>query len=210
MIISGGRIIGGRIKDYTPVTMRSLLSASGQSAYDAATGGDWFSVSASDYAAVFSGLSSVTKYGLTDVQLGSANNAWSGGYAQAFGAGLNASLASGTYVIGFASRSSAGSGTITPLISTTLPTSGTYSALANSASVSSTSLVYYLRRAPSAVASTSYLGIVGSGNMYATNSVTGITNWYSNTGSPNFTSWISYNANPLIFQALGTPMLQWS
>ena len=212
MIISGGTILGGRIKDYTAPTMRSLLSASGQTAYDAATGGNWFNVSAADYAAVFSGLASVTKYGLTDVQLGSGNNAWSANYAQAFGAGLNAQLATGTYIIGFASRTFTTSiGTFTPLISTTLPTSGTYSPIANSPTNNSTNaLNYYLRRAPSAVAATSYLGIVGNVNMYASNSVTGITNWYSTTGSPNFTApWTAYNANPLIFQALGTPTLQW-
>lgn len=211
MQIIGGQIKGGRIKDYSPVTMRSLLSASGQTAYDSTTVGNWFNVSAADYASVFSGLTSVTKYGLTDVQLGSANNAWSSGYAQAFGAGLNAQLAAGTYVIGFASRTYTNAlGYFTPLISNALPTSGTYSSLANSVGNNSNNvLAYYLRRAPSAVATTSYLGIVGNVNMYSTTSVTGITNWYSNTGSPNFTSWVAYNANPLIFQALGTPTLQW-
>lgn len=212
MQIIGGKIVGGRIKDYSAVTMRSLLSASGQTAYDTTTVGNWFNVSVTDYAAVVSGLASVTKYGLNDSQLAGGNQAWSANYAQAFGAGLNAQLAAGTYVIGFASRThTTALGYFTPLISNALPTSGTYSSLANSIGNNSTNVLnYYLRRAPSAVASTSYLGIVGNVNMITNTTVTGVTNWYSSTGLPYGAPWTAYNTAPLIFQALGTPTYQWS
>ena len=218
MNIGGGLNIGGGIKIandlvQTPTsTMRSLLSSASQTAYDNTTPGNWFSVTSTDYAAVYSGLSSVTKYGLTDTQLGTGSQAWTAGYAQAFGTNMNAQLASGTFIIGFVSKISASSGGITPLISTALPTAGTYSAIANTAYASSAAYVYYLRRAPTAVASTSYIGIVGNVNMITNQTInSGITNWYTSTGAPNYGApWTAYNSNPILFQLLGTSTYQWT
>ena len=216
MIIQGGTIRGGTIKGSAVVvapTMRSVLSSAGQTAYDAASSGNWFTVSNVDYGNVVSGLSSVTKYGLNDTQLSVGGSAWSAGYAQAFGAYLNAQVSSGTYIIGFVGKISSGTGGITPLISNALPTTGTYSPIAGNAIITSGALGYYLRRAPSAVAVTSYLGIVSNVTALTNSTInSGITSWYTNTGGPiNYGApWTSYNANPLLFQALGTSTYQWT
>jgi hypothetical protein len=213
MIIGPGINIGNGIKitsESSTSLMYSLLSSSGQTAYTSTTAGNWFTVSSTDYAAVFSGLSSVTKYCMTDTQLGLGNNGWVGADAQAFGSGFNAQLTSGTYVIGFVTRTQTAAGSVTPLISTALPTSGSYSAIANSPSISGGVLQYYLRRAPTATAATSYLGIVGTtGVNMETASGVSVTNWYSTSGPP-YTSWQAYNANPIIYQVLGTPTYQWT
>ena len=51
----------------TGVTMRSLLSAAGQTTYDATTVGNFFSCSLADYNAVFAGYADAVKIGNTDV-----------------------------------------------------------------------------------------------------------------------------------------------
>jgi hypothetical protein len=215
MNIGSGINIGGGINiktEVTAVTMRSLLSSASQTAYDSTTPGNWFNVTSTDYAAVYSGLASVTKYGLTDTQLGTGTQAWSANYAQAFGINMNGQLSAGTYVIGFVSKISSGTGGITPLISTTLPTTGTYSPIANTAYAPSSSYLYYLRRASTATAATSYIGIVGNVTMTTNQTITsGISNWYSSTSPNNFgPPWTVYGANPILFQALGTPTYQWT
>ena len=73
MIIGPGITIGGGIYVDSQIgggggggSMRALLSASGQAAYDAAATDNFFAVSQADYDAVVAGLSSVTKYGMND------------------------------------------------------------------------------------------------------------------------------------------------
>jgi hypothetical protein len=213
MNIGGGINIGNGITIASESsTMRSLLSSASQTAYDATTPGNWFSVTDTDYATVYSRLSNVTKYGLTDVQLGTGSQAWSLGYAQAFGTNLNGQLSSGTYIIGFVSKISSGTGGITPLISTSLPPTATYSPIANTPYATSGAYRYYLRRAPTATGATSYIGVVGNVNMVTNQTIgSGVTNWFSNAGAPNYTSpWSAYNANPILFQVLGTPTYQWT
>ena len=61
--------------------MRSLLSASGKTAYDAAATDNFFAVSQTDYNAVVTGLSSVTKYVMSDVQVAENGSGCSAGYA---------------------------------------------------------------------------------------------------------------------------------
>ena len=213
MIIQSGITLGAGVtitSEISTGSMRNLLSASGQTAYDAATGGNWFSVSSTDYANVVSGLASVTKYCLSDAQMSGVAGGWSGGYAQAYGANLNAQLSAGTYVIGFGAKPYSTITAVTPLISTALPTSGTYSPIANSPAGAAGVISYFLRRPSTATAATSYLGFVGNNTMSSA-TISGITNWYSTTGSPNFTApWTVYNANPIMFQILGTPTYQWT
>ena len=48
-------------------SMRALLSASGQAAYDSAATDNFFAVSQADYDAVAAGLSSVTKYAMSEI-----------------------------------------------------------------------------------------------------------------------------------------------
>lgn len=189
--------------------MRSLLSLSGQTAYDAAAVDNWFAVSAADYAAVVSGLSSVTKYGLTDSQTAENGSGWSGGYAQAFPSTIG-TVPANTYLIGFVSKTQNG-GTTTPLISTTFR--GTYTAIANSPSAAASSANgYFLRKPTTTTSATSYIGIVNSTTGLSTTTTFNPTvnerGGYDNTVP--YSTWTPWTNQFLIFQMLGTPTNQWS
>ena len=191
-------------------SMRALLSASGQTAYDAAATNNWFSVSAADYAAVAGGLASVTKYALSDALVAENGSAWSGGYAQAFPSTIG-TVPSGVYLFGFISRTQTG-GTSTPLISTTFR--GTYTAISNSPNAAvSGARGYFLRKPSAATAATSYIGIVNSatGLMGTTTSNVGAGTraGYATTPYSSRTDWNGIGTPLLIFQMLGSPTVQW-
>ncbi len=190
----------------TPVvssSIRALLSASGQSAYDAAASGNWFSVSASDYAAAVAGINGSAKYVMNDSLVAENGTAWSGTYAQAFPLTI-AQIPSGVYLYGFISRTQSG-GTTTPLISTTFR--GTYTAIANSPNAATSSARgYFLRKAPTATSATSYVGLVNSatGLMGTTtyNVAAGSRGGYDNTVP--YSTWVDWTGAYQIFQLLGT------
>lgn len=192
-------------------SMRSLLSGSGQTAYDAASADNWFSVSSTDYANVVAGLSSVTKYVMNDSLVAENGSGWSAGFAQAFPSTIS-TIPSGVYLFGFISRTSS-TGTTTPLISTTFR--GTYTAISNSpTSPSSGVRGYFLRKPSSATASTSYVGLVNSvgGYMGTTdfNVAAGSAGGYDNTVPySTWTTWNGVGVRYQIFQMLGTPTQQW-
>lgn len=204
---------GSRI--FTPVSssviisgnMRSLLSASGQSAYDAATTDNWFAVSSTDYAAVASGLASITKYAMTDAQVAENGSLWSAGFAQAFPSTIG-TVPSGTYLIGFISRQNAGA--TTPLISTTFK--GTYTAISNSPTAPAAGVRgYFLRKASSATAATSYIGLLPGNNGYmgTTTFNPSVSQMGGYDSTSPYSTWTQWNSTFLIFQMLGTPTLQW-
>lgn len=223
MIIRSGRQIKNRkigVNIFIPKknviattnAMRNLLSESGKTAYDAAAIDNWFSVSSADYAAVASGLSSISKYAMTDAQIAENGVLWSNGYAQAFPSTIG-TIPSNTYLIGFISRTNSG-GTSTPLISTTFR--GTYTAIANSPNAATGgNRGYFLRKASAATASTSYIGIVNNGS----DALNGTTVFnlpaaqgggYDNTVP--YSTWVSWNnasAAFNIFQMLGASTKQW-
>ena len=188
--------------------MRSLLSASGKTAYDAAATDNFFAVSQTDYNAVVTGLSSVTKYVMSDVQVAENGSGWSAGYAQAFPSTISV-VPSGVYIFGFISRTSS-SGTSTPLISTTFR--GTYTAIANSPTTPSGGVRgYFLRKSSAATASTSYVGLVNS-----TTGLLGTTGYNISAGQQGgydntvpYSTWTSWAGAYQIFQLLGTPTQQW-
>jgi len=185
------------------VSIRSVLSASGQSAYDAATAGNWFSVSASDYAAAVSGITGATKYVMNDTLVAENGSGWSGTYAQAFPSTI-ATIPSGVYLYGFISRTQGG-GTTTPLISTTFR--GTYTSIANSPNAAvSGARGYFLRKSPTATSSTSYVGLVNSTTGFmgttAFNVAAGSRGGYD--GAAPYSSWTDWVGAYQIFQMLGT------
>lgn len=143
------------------------LSAAGKTAFDATIVGNFFSVSAADYASVFSNVTGTSKYAMTDAQLAQTNDAWSANYAYTIDRAAS-QIPNGSYVIGFAARSAAASaGTVTPLISTTF--TGSYSAISNSPSfaggVPYSAIQYYIRKNPTTgTAAISYLALVASTN----------------------------------------------
>lgn len=184
------------------------LSAAGQTAFNAASVGDFFSVSAADYASVFSNVTGTTKYAMTDAQLAEVNDAWSGGFAFTIDQSVS-QIPISSYVIGFAARaSSASSGTITPLISTTYR--GSYSAISNSptfAAGSPSPIQYYIRRNPTTgTAATSYLALVASTNRLRGTSTYG--GAFSSTSPYN--TWTNYPGAPgPVQQFLSTTTKSW-
>ena len=188
--------------------MRSLLSASGQTAYDAAATDNFFAVSQADYDAVAAGLSTVTKYGMNDSMVAENGSAWSAGYAQQFPLALG-TVPSGVYLLGFISRTTTG-GTTTPLISTTFR--GTYTAISNSPNAATGSARgYFLRKASASTAATSYIGLVNSttGLLGSTgfNIASGQQGAYD--GAAPYSTWTLWPGAFQIFQMLGTPTQQW-
>lgn len=171
----------------------SSLSAAGKSSFDATSVGNFFSVSAADYASVFSTVTGATKYAMTDSQLTENGiDAWSGGFAFTLAASVSTIPAS-SYVIGFAARSDdVSAGTVTPLISTTY--TGSYSAVSNSptfAAGSPSAVQYYIRRNPQTpTAAISYLALVSTLNRRRGNTL--FNSYYSATSPYN--SWTSYNS----------------
>lgn len=185
------------------------LSAAGKTAFDAVSVGSFFSVSAADYASVFSNVTGTTKYAMTDVQLAQTNDGWSAGYAYTIDRATS-QIPIGSYVIGFAARSAAASaGTVTPLISTTY--TGSYSAISNSPSfaggVPYSAIQYYIRKNPTTgTAAISYLALVAS-----TNRLRGTTTYggaFSATSPYN--TWTNYaGAAGPVQQFLSTTTKSW-
>ena len=209
-ITDGITITGGITVTGDVATMRGLLSVSGQTAYDAAATDNWFSVSAADYAAVASGLSSVTKYAMSDSLVAENGTAWSDGYAQAFPSTLG-TVPPGVYLFGFISRNSTG-GTTTPIISTTFK--GTYTAISNSPNAAvSGARGYFLRKASASTAATSYIGIWpqgSNGQLGTTAQNPGGSAWGGYDNTVPLSTWLQWTGAYLIFQMLGTPTSQWT
>lgn len=186
------------------------LSAAGKTAFDTTTVGDFFSVSAADYASVFSNVTGTTKYAMTDAQLAQTNDGWSANFAYTIDQAAS-EIPISSYVIGFAARSAAASaGTITPLISTTYR--GSYSAISNSPSfaggVPYSAIQYYIRKNPTTgTAATSYLALVAS-----TIRLRGTTTYggaFSNTSPYN--TWTNYPSAPgPVQQFLSTTVKSWT
>lgn len=214
MIIGPGITIGGGINVDSGAgaggsgNMRALLSASGQSAYDAAAIDNFFAVSQTDYNAVAAGLSSITKYVMSDALVAENGSNWSAGFAQAYPSTIS-TVPSGVYLFGFISRNTS-SGTSTPLISTTFR--GTYTAISNSPTTPSGSVRgYFLRKASAATAATSYVGLLNS-----TTGLLGTTGFNISAGQQGgydntvpYSTWTSWAGAYQIFQMLGTPTQQW-
>lgn len=208
--IDGGITIGTGITiSPPPSVLRGLLSPAGQTAYDAATTNNFFSVSAADYGNVAAGLNSVTKYVMDDTQVANTGGGgWTGGFAQAFPT-ATATVPAGTYVIGFIAKAYNSNGTATPLISTAFPPTATYTAIANSPTVGFSALNYYIRKAPTtATASTSYLGLVLNVTSAQCASAVYTGSGYYSTGSP-YSSWTAWSTTFCNYQVLGTPTVQW-
>ena len=189
-------------KPTTAVTMRSLLSVAGQTAYDAATVGNFFSCSLADYNAVFAGYADAQKIGNTDVIF---NTALGSGYTGTCASVLpqaNSTIPANTYIIGFAAKmfSNPSPTTVTPLISTTYQ--GTYTAISNAPTIGGTNRAYYLRKDPPITSVTSYVGHVAGANTFEQATTT-----YNNSGfdcAAPYSNWTIRNAAMPNFQMFVT------
>jgi hypothetical protein len=195
--------------------LRNVLSPTGQAAYDAAATDAWFSVSATDYGNVQTGLSGISTIGYTSANLTAATTPFS----QNFGATLNdvnATVNTGNYILALASRG-AGSGTIIfrPFVSTTFR--GTYSAIGTGNLVISQSAAptYWIRKNPSvSVAATSYVAVgpgTGSGMSWGSMGPWGSSNPQGGAYSGTMVSgaWVTFNSNIPAQQWLVTDTVQW-
>ncbi len=189
-------------KPTTSVTMRSLLSVAGQTAYDAATVGNFFSCSLADYNAVFAGYTDAQKIGNTDVIFNTAvGSSYSGPCASVLSQ-ANSTIPSNTYIIGFATKmfSNATPTTVTPLISTTYK--GTYTAISNAPTIGGTARAYYLRKDPPITSVTSYVGHVAGANTFD-QATTSYTNAGFDCASP-YENWSNRSATMPHFQMFVT------
>ena len=159
----------------TPSTgsMRNYLSAAGQTAYDITSDNSWFTASAADYNAVLTGLSGTSIIGMSAAQLTGSFSAFVGTYGTTLPQ-TNATVPSGSYIIGFATRAATATvGRFRPYVSTAYK--GTYTPLGNNGVTGSatTGSVYFLRKNPtSAQVTASYVAVgprnAGEGNWAAT------------------------------------------
>lgn len=186
----------------TTSTMRSLLSPSGQAAYDSASVGNFFSCSLSDYNAVFSGLSGSAKIGNTDAIFNTALNSSYTATCASILTRSSASISANTYIIGFACKfldTSAGR-TVTPLISTAH--TGTYTAISNSPLAPGNARAYYLRKDPPLTVSASFVGHVGSAGSFDMASAS-YNSSYFDCSSP-YSTWTLRSAPMPHFQMITT------
>ena len=190
-------------------TLRTILSPSGQSAYDTTTAGSYFAVSAADYQAAQTNLSSVTKIGMTDTQLATCTGAWSSNGALVFNNSIT--IPANAYILGYAMTLSSGVGTnaYARLISSSTY-KGSYDFLVTSNYPKSVSGInYYLFKSPVTSSSTTYLGTWAnvSACSFYTSSATG---GYNIKSSAPFNSWTNYTSDFPAFQILYTTVDQWA
>jgi hypothetical protein len=195
-------------------TIRSLLSATGQSAYDAAYQGDFFRVSAADYNSVKSTLANTRTIGDNADAILFTGASYSGTCA-ALNTPANSNVDPGFFIVGFVARhASTSSANFRYLVSAS--DRGTYTQLANQVPVTnvSSSASYYIRKDPAeANVSTVYVGIVANtGSMLQSN-----TTWANgafNCATSNIATFaapwsVRLNATQPLFQTLLCGTRQW-
>lgn len=205
IVVGPGITVGpGIVISPGPSQMRALLSPTGQSAYDAASSGNWFEVSSTDYNAVYSGLIGMSKVGMSDAQMLENGTSWTINYLTTLPQ-VNATVAAGSYIIGCQFKVS-GAGTNAARFYSGTTYRGTYTKVANDLSATGTGSKWFLRKTPAAEGATTYIGLLGAGPASLTGSTTTWAGAY--TQSP-FTTWTTYNGTLPVCQTLTTTTQQW-
>jgi hypothetical protein len=191
------------------VSIRALLSGSGQTAYDAAASNAFFAVSQSDWNAVVAGVASTSRIGPSDADFsGASGPAFAGNYLHSADQS-RATVPASNYIIGFRATTEFanqqwriyGGATFRSTspaysqISTTTPSTG---------ASPGTGTFYYLRKAPTVQAATTYIAIFG------TQTLTMTTNGSYPTGNGGyalspFTTWTPWSSRLPKLQVLITP-----
>jgi len=187
-------------------SIRALLSGSGQTAYDAASADSFFAVSQTDYDAVVAGVVSVSTVGPSDVQFtGITGNAFSASYIVTYPQ-ANATVPASNYIIGFRATTAYTNQQYRiyggPTFKSTSPA---YSQISTtSPATSGTGTFYYLRKAPTVQAATTYIGIYGTQTLTMTANNIGF--WVGGGyTSGAFTTWSPFTNNMPKVQVLITP-----
>lgn len=206
--IGGGITIGPGIVIRGPDSIRSALSASAQIAYDAATAGNFISVSAADYAAVAGALTGVRKLGDSDANATSYQPTPYSGTCAAVNNPERSNVDAGYYIVGFLARHTRTSNAHFRLLISG-SARGTYIQLGNNAPVANANSVsYYIRKAPNdANVSTQYVGIVSNtSDLLMSNTV------WANAAfdcSEPYSTWNARNGTQPVFQAITVATRQW-
>ena len=184
----------------------NLLSATGKTAYTAATVDNFFSVSQSDYYNIMTGLTATTTYLIpTDVFLtGSTLSQFAGGWSIIDGG--QSGITSGNYVMGYAVRPGRASTSQSLRLISGGTINGTYTYLGSgnntftSSSVQYTP-VYFLRKSPTTPTSgaSTYIGIYTQDNLCYITSTSTRTTYYASALGPG---WISNTFAQMAFQVL--------
>jgi hypothetical protein len=206
--IGGGITIGPGIVIRGPDSIRSALSSSAQIAYDAATAGNFISVSAADYAAVAGALTGVRKLGDSDANATFYNPASYSGTCAAVNNPERSNVDAGYYIVGFLSRHSRTSNAHFRLLISG-SARGTYIQLGNNAPVANANSVsYYIRKAPNdANVSTQYIGIVSNTSDFLMSNTV-----WANAAfdcSEPYSTWNARNGTQPVFQAITVATRQW-
>ncbi len=197
---SGGLVIG---RPWTAVaTLRSYLSGAGQTAYDAASADSFFAVSSTDWNAVITGLGDTTKLGPSDANFtATSGGAFSGGYYFTMSQTM-ATVPANNYIIGFRATSNSGLNQVWKIYG-----SGTFKSYntnpytqisSNSPGTgSSTGTFYYLRKAPTVQAATTYIAHISTQNFdmtpngsYTTPATGATSSAYSSNLSTVWSNWV--------------------
>ena len=204
--ISNSGLVEGRPWTTVP-SIRSFLSGSGQTAYDAASADSFFAVSQTDYDAVVAGVDSVSTVGPTNTQFtGSNGSPFSAGYMITYPV-AKATVPASNYIIGFRATTTyanqqwriyggptfKSTSPVYSQISTTSPSTG-----------ATTGTYYYLRKAPTVQAATTYIGIYGTQTLTMTSPTTGTDPGGAYT-TGSFTSWTNWDTVMPKVQVIITP-----
>ena len=184
----------------------NLLSATGKTAYTAATIDNFFSVSQSDYYNIMTGLTSTDVYGVpTNIFLtGSSLSQFAGGWSIIDGG--QSGITAGNYIMGYAMRPGrALVSCATRLISGgTINGTYTYLGSGNNTFTSSSvqySPVYFLRKLPTTATAgaSTYIGLFTQDNVAYLTGTSTRTLYYASSLGPG---WISNTFNQIAFQVL--------
>jgi hypothetical protein len=185
-----------------------LLSGTGQTAFDAAASDAFFAVSQTDYNAVVAGVASVSTVGPTDAEFAStAGSPFSAAYIVTYPQAA-ATVPANNYILGFKAVTGTSNSQWRiyggPTFKSTSPVYSQISTSSPSTGAGAPGIgtFYYLRKAPTVQAATTYIGIYGTQTLVMTAAGTFTGGGYTNAP---FTAWSNWTTNMPKVQVIITP-----
>ena len=197
----------------TSDAIRAALLAGSQTRYDSATVGNFITVSSTEYASVVTAVTA-TKYVMTDADLTSAFTGWTPGYNISYNdtTTSEATVATSSYIIGYAFSGGFGAGTITTYLRTGTSSNGTHTKIGSNLVFSPGSgnrTLYFIRKAPTtATTQKTYISFYMTGNSLG--QVSGKTNYpifFSNSIDTN--TWTNFTGGYPTLQVIATTTKLW-
>jgi len=197
----------------TSDAIRTALLAGSQTRYDAASIGNFITVSSTEYASVVTAVTA-TKYVMTDSDLTSAFTGWSTGYNISYNDTLKseATVTTSSYIIGYAFSGGFGASSITTYIRTGTTANGTHTKIGSNLVFtpgSGNKTLYFIRKAPTtATTQKTYISFYMTGSSLG--QVLSKSNYpifYSNLIDTN--SWTNFTGGYPTFQVIATTNKLW-